>query len=436
MSSWRLAVSRADTLEARLRLAGRGGRAEAGEVADPGGVERAFDADLFGNRRRGGGRIDRVASGDLRLQPRDLGVQGRDRDRAAAEVGPGLRLVEPDEGLAAFDEVAGADEDLRDDAAFQVAEHLQPPARHDPAGRVDGAVELHDARPDDEDRDEADDQPQKQVRHRLGLDAVREVLEMSLGVMRIGHSYLRPRRGGAGAPGERHRAGRPGRPGRCQRRCSAQLRLGHLVHRTGRFVEDDELRLAGKRAGERDRLALTARQSLASIGKDKVVAIGDTTDGGVRSRHLRDTQHLCIIDAGAAERDILAHRAAQQHAVLDRGTHAAAQHLRIILAHVGAIDHHHALLRRVQAENEARDRRFAGSDLAKQRNALARRNDEVEAVERLFGRTRIAEFDTAQFDAAINPGRLQRGFTRLLRPCFHHRIDLAIGGARRRQARQ
>ena len=104
-----------------------------------------------------------------------------------------------------------------------------------------------------------------------------------------------------------------------------QRRLGLRVHRAGRLVEDQHRRAAGERAGERDRLALAARQALAAVGEPEVVAVGDRAHELVGAGKLGGAEHLLVVDmASRPSADILAHRAGQQHALLQRGADVSA----------------------------------------------------------------------------------------------------------------
>ena len=150
-----------------------------------------------------------------------------------------------------------------------------------------------------------------------------------------------------------------------------QRGLGLRVHRAGRLVEDQDRRPAGERPGERDRLALAARQALAAVGEPQIVAVGDRSHEAVGAGKLGGAKQFVVVDMAAPEADILAHRAGQKHALLKRGADVAAHLQRIELADVGAVDHHQPFLGRIEAEDQPGDGRLAGADPAEQRDMLA-----------------------------------------------------------------
>jgi hypothetical protein len=78
----------------------------------------------------------------------------------------------------------------------------------------------------------------------------------------------------------------------------------------------------------------------------------------VRAGQLGGPKQFLIVDMGAPETDILAHRAGQEHALLQGGADVAPQFQRIELADVGAVDHHQPLFGRVEAEDQPGDGRL------------------------------------------------------------------------------
>ena len=111
-------------------------------------------------------------------QPTDPGRRCDQGRLAAAELGAGLGRVEPDQLLADPDDLALADENLGDDAPFEVGDDLKLRARDHPAHAAHRALELGEGGPDEEDDDETGDAPQQQVGRRAWLHPGGQVLEM------------------------------------------------------------------------------------------------------------------------------------------------------------------------------------------------------------------------------------------------------------------
>ena len=64
------------------------------------------------------------------------------------------------------------------------------------------------------------------------------------------------------------------------------LLLGRRVDGRGGVVEDQDARVGEQRAGDRDALALAARQRQAALADARVVAVGQRLDEAVRLRAL------------------------------------------------------------------------------------------------------------------------------------------------------
>ena len=71
--------------------------------------------------------------------------------------------------------------------------------------------------------------------------------------------------------------------------------------------------------------AAVRANTFAAVGEAKVVAVGDLAHELVRARNLGGAHQLLVIHAGAFQRDVLAHRAGQQHALLHDQRGAAAE---------------------------------------------------------------------------------------------------------------
>ena len=119
------------------------GGAETGELT----IDDALDVAVARVVGDDGGKGDFRLVGNLRLQPRDVRLE----PGLAQEQLPLLHLcgdaVEPDQWLAGSDVVALADQDLLDDAAFQMLDDLVLPGRHEAAGGDHGRGQRRGRRP-------------------------------------------------------------------------------------------------------------------------------------------------------------------------------------------------------------------------------------------------------------------------------------------------
>ena len=155
--------------------------------------------------------------------------------------------------------------------------------------------------------------------------------------------------------------------------------LGAVVHGAGRLVEHQDRRLEQQRAGDRDRLALAAREALAALADVQVEAERMARDEVLDAGDLRRAQHRLIVGERRAERDVVAHRAMEQEHVLQHAADVAAQVGGIDLAQIGAVDQHRALVGLVEPQHQLLDGRLAGADAADQADPLARLDHERDA---------------------------------------------------------
>src|ERR1051326_3564538 len=101
--------------------------------------------------------------------------------------------------------------------------------------------------------------------------------------------------------------------------------LALRVERAGRLVEDENARIGDERARDGDALALAARERGAALADDGVVALGELEDEIMRAGEPRRRDHALERHARIGERDVLAHRAVEQHVLLQHDADLAAQ---------------------------------------------------------------------------------------------------------------
>src|SRR3989441_3198604 len=92
------------------------------------------------------------------------------------------------------------------------------------------------------------------------------------------------------------------------------LRLA--VERARGFVQDQDRGVRDDRAGDRDALALAAREANSPIADHRVVPIGQRHDEVVRVRDLRGVEDVCLRDLVPAVCDVLADRRVEQERLL------------------------------------------------------------------------------------------------------------------------
>ena len=193
-------------------------------------------------------------------------------------------------------------------------------------------------------------------------------------------------------------------------------RLGVQVDVRGGLVEDEDARVGDQRAGERDQLALPGRELCAALADFRVVAVrqlGDELLGSDRRRGLAD---LLGARAGPPEGDVLGDRAREQERLLRHDPHLRAQRAARDLAQVVAVDEHAARGRVVEARDELGHRRLAGAGRADERHGLARRDRQVDVLERqdrspvvlLAAAAGVGEGDVVEDDLAADPLQLER----------------------------
>ena len=95
--------------------------------------------------------------------------------------------------------------------------------------------------------------------------------------------------------------------------------------RGGRLVEQDDRRVLEKGAGDGDALALSAGQLHAVLAAGRIVAPLEARDEVMRIGRLGGGYDLLVGRAGAAERNVVAHRSFEQEVLLGDITDLLAQ---------------------------------------------------------------------------------------------------------------
>src|SRR6185437_6632504 len=180
------------------------------------------------------------------------------------------------------------------------------------------------------------------------------------------------------------------------------LALGLGVERRGRLVADEDARLLEDDAGDGDALLLAAGELEAALADRRLVAVrqgGDEIADAGEARRLLD---LVRRGARLAVGDVVEDAVVEKHGVLrhdaDRLAQAGLRHRAQILA----IDADRPGIDVVEAEEEARDRRFAAAAGADDGDGAAGRHGEGDALEdgpsRIVAETHVVEDDLAGAD--------------------------------------
>ena len=132
---------------------------------------------------------------------------------------------------------------------------------------------------------------------------------------------------------------------------------------------------------------------------------------------------LGLVGADAAIGDVVTHRIVEQHGVLRNDADDGAQRCLRHVADVLAVDRHAARFDIVEAIENAGDRRLARARRAHDRDRLAGRHGEADALEhhalRIVGEHDIVETDLAARDFERLGARLVRHFLRLMQQAEH-----------------
>ena len=193
-----------------------------------------------------------------------------------------------------------------------------------------------------------------------------------------------------------------------------ELALGLAIHRACAIVENQHTRARTQRAGNGDALLLPAGEidpALPDVGR---VAIRHRHDEIVRLRRLRRRVYLLIRGVGAAISDVVAHRAAEQHRLLERDAHLRAQVGHRPIAHIHAIHQHAAPGNIVEARNQVDEAGFSRARCAQNGNGFSGFGDQIHIGEgRVGAAVIVAEANILEDHTPGGRGRLLRRGGRL-----------------------
>src|SRR5690606_387573 len=157
--------------------------------------------------------------------------------------------------------------------------------------------------------------------------------------------------------------------------------LAFRIERARRLVEQQDRRVLEERAGDRDALALAAREPHAALAEERVVALRQRANeprGGRRARRRLD---LLRARGPPAVTNGPAPRRAEEHGVLRHEPDAAPYVGRIDLHDVNAVDQDAPRARIVETKEQLERRALACAGWPDERDRLAGRDLEREVIE-------------------------------------------------------
>src|SRR5262249_16159544 len=128
--------------------------------------------------------------------------------------------------------------------------------------------------------------------------------------------------------------------------------LALIVEGASCLVEDQNAWVGDERTGNGYALALATGEGGAALANDGVVAIGQLEDEFMRSRESCRRDDALHRHGRVGARDILAHRAVEQHVLLQDDADLAAQPGRVDHGEIHAVDQDTPALRNVEALDE------------------------------------------------------------------------------------
>ena len=140
-----------------------------------------------------------------------------------------------------------------------------------------------------------------------------------------------------------------------------QLALGDRIEGSGRFVEDEDGRVANDGASDGQALALARGELAAALAKFGLVALLHLADELVRARDLRRRFHVRHRLAFGGVADVVGDGAGEQHVLLQGDGGGGADVVHAQVADVGVVEDNGALLRIVEPQDHRHEGGLARS---------------------------------------------------------------------------
>ena len=178
---------------------------------------------------------------------------------------------------------------------------------------------------------------------------------------------------------------------------AAQCLFGHIVERGRGVVQNENLGVTYKCAGNGKALALSARK-VAAFGGNLHIEPALTLYEVCGLRSLYGCLHLFVVGIFFAPKQVFAQRAAKQDRALQYDVHLFAQFFKRIGIHVAAIHADGAGGRIVEAGDKPHKRRFAAACAADNADDLARLGGEADVFERVLRAFVIVHENAVELD--------------------------------------
>src|SRR5258705_12187026 len=179
--------------------------------------------------------------------------------------------------------------------------------------------------------------------------------------------------------------------------------LALIIERARRLVEDQDARVGDERARDCDALTLTARQAAAALADQRIVALGKLEDEFMGPREGRRGDHLVQRHRRVGKRDIVAHRAIEQHVLLEHHAELSAQPGWVHHRKIDAIDQDPPGFGHVEALNELCERALAGARRPDDPDDLTGRHPKTDVVHDFRSVDPVAKTDMLEADFAADP---------------------------------
>ena len=211
----------------------------------------------------------------------------------------------------------------------------------------------------------------------------------------------------------------------------AQSILTGVVHRAGRFVQQQDRRVKEQGAGQQYHLPLAAGEQLPTFANGAVKALwmlagqlGDAGDTG-------NLQHVFVTDVVGAEGQVVAQAAGQQRQVVGDVANLVTQVSHIQLAQIQAVNQQLAFVGVVVVHQQPRQGTFARAAAADDANALAGFDMQVDVMQGVTALPWVAKAQLAGVDGAMQACMFQWAlFGLALLRQSHERIGTGHGQAR------
>ena len=214
------------------------------------------------------------------------------------------------------------------------------------------------------------------------------------------------------------------RAGKLLRKSLAERRVGLIVQRGERIVENQNFRRSCQRPRDGKPLLLPAGDVPAKLGDGMCglfrVFVHEFRSLRQGKRGLQ--RRVRLLGFALAEEDVVLDRAGEQNGLLRHIAELVVKRVERILAHVQPVYKDSASRRVVKARNEGGQRRLAAAGRADDGQRLALFYLEADMLQLIRSRARIAEGDIAELDRA-GPAALCLRAGDDVRLCVQHLVD-------------